>query len=305
MEAFPFEIGMHMDRLRAMNVFVRAAELGSLSAAARSLATTQPTVSKLIAALEASLGVRLLERGPARVVLTDEGVRFAERARRLLEDYEEAVADLDQRTREPRGLVRISAPVALGELKLNPLMLRSLQQYPGLQIDLMLEDRFVDPVEERFDLTVRIGGVLPPDLVARELATWPRYIVASPDYVKRHGRPRALKDLARHPFLRYPIWTDDVVTLNSADGAVDLPIATRYRINHAVALLDAVREGAGIAFQPCWMVNDLLKRKELVRLLQQWTGPAQSVYLVYPRRRREPMRVQVMKDLLVREIQAL
>ena len=160
-----------MDRLRAMNAFVRVAELGSLSAAARSLSTTQPTVSKLIAALESSLDVRLLERGAARVVLTDEGQRFVESARRLLDDYEEAVAELDQRTREPRGLVRIAAPMALGESKLNALMLRVMQQYPELQIDLVLEDRFVDPVEERFDLTVRIGGALPPDLVARKLAT--------------------------------------------------------------------------------------------------------------------------------------
>jgi DNA-binding transcriptional LysR family regulator len=294
-----------MDRLRAMNAFVRSAELGTLSAAARSLSTTQPTVSKLIASLEASLGVRLLERGPARVVLTDEGLRFLESARRLLEDYEEAVADLDERTRQPRGLVRISAPMALGELKLNPLMLRALQQYPELQLDLILEDSFVDPVEERFDLTVRIGGVLPPDLVARELATWPRYIVASPEYVKRHGRPRALKDLAHHRFLRYPLWADDAVTLTGPDGAVDLPIHSRYRINHAVALLDAVRDGAGIAFQPCWMVNDLIRRKQLVRLLPQWTGPSQTVYLVYPRRRRQPMRVQVMMELLAREIQSL
>jgi len=294
-----------MDRLRAMNAFVRVAELGSLSAAARSLATTQPTVSKLIAALEGSLDVRLLERSASRVMVTDEGLRFVESARRLLEDYEEAVADLNQGTREPRGLVRISAPMALGELKLNPLMLRSLQQYPELRIDLVLEDRFVDPVEERFDLTVRIGGALPPDLVARPLATWPRYIVASPDYIRRHGRPRRPTDLSRHQFLRYPNWTGDKVTLSGTDGTLDLPVVTRYSINHAVALLDAVREGAGIAFQPCWMVKDLLERRELVRLLPAWDGPSQTVHLMYPRHRRQAMRVQVMKDLLVREIQAL
>jgi DNA-binding transcriptional LysR family regulator len=294
-----------MDRLRAMSVFVRAAELGSLSAAARSVASTQPTVSKLIASLERALGVRLLERGPSRVVLTDEGTRFLDSARRLLEDYDEAVAALDERSRQPRGLVRISAPVALGELKLNPLMLRVLQQYPELEIDLMLEDRFVDPIEERFDLAVRIGGPLPQDLVARELAVWPRYIVASPDYVKRHGRPRGLQDLARHRFLRYPIWTDEAVPLSGPDGSVSVPITTRYRINNAVALLDAVRNGAGIAFQPCWMVNELLKRKELVRLLPQWTGPSQTVFLVHPARRRHPTRVQVMLDLLTREIRAL
>ena len=294
-----------MDRLRAMKAFVRVAELGSLSAAARSLSTTQPTMSKLIAALERSLDVALLERSATRVVLTDEGLRFVASARRLLEDYDEAVADLDQRTREPRGLVRIAAPMALGELKLNPLMQRALQQYPELQIDLVLEDRFVDPVEERFDLTVRIGGALPPDLVARELATWPRYIVASPDYIERHGRPRTLADLSRHRFLRYPNWTGDVVTLDSAEGTADLPVVARYSINHAVALLDAVRQGAGIAFQPSWMVKDLLERKELVRLLPKWSGPSQTVCLMYPRHRRQAMRVQVMKDLLEREIQAL
>lgn len=294
-----------MDRLRAMHVFVRTAELGGLSAAARSLSTTQPTVSKLIASLEASLGVRLLQRGPARVVLTDEGQRFLESARRLLEDYDEAVAGLDERTRQPRGLVRISAPVALGELKLNALMLRALQQYPELQIDLMLEDRFVDPVEERADLLVRIGGTLPPDLVARELATWPRYLVASPGYVKRHGRPRGPSDLVRHRLLKYSHASDETITLSGPDGIVDLTVPARYRVNHAAALLDAVRDGAGITFQPSWMVKDLLARRQLVRLLPRWSGPAQTAHLVYPPRRQQPMRVQVMRDLLVREIQSL
>jgi DNA-binding transcriptional LysR family regulator len=294
-----------MDRLRAMQAFVRTAELGSLSAAARSLSTTQPTVSKLIASLEGILRVRLLERGPARVVPTDEGNRFLESARRMLEDYDEAVAALDERSRQPRGRVRISAPSALGELHLNGLMLRALARYPELEIDLILEDRFVDPVEERFDLTVRIGGVPPLDLVARPLAVWPRYIVASPAYLDRHGRPRGIEALARHVFLRYPLGADDRVTLTGPQGAVDVPVAARYRINNAVALLDAVRAGAGIAFQPSWMVNDLIRRGELVRLLPRWTGPAQTVQLLHAPRHRAPMRVQVMAQLLAESIQAL
>jgi DNA-binding transcriptional LysR family regulator len=294
-----------MDKLRAMSLFVRAAELGSLSAAARSASTTQPTVSKQIASFERELGVRLLERGSARVVLTEEGARFLDSARRLLEDYEEAVSSLDERMQAPRGVVRISAPVALGELRLNALMLKALQQHPDLKIELMLEDRFVDPIEERFDLTVRIAGALPPDLVARELATWPRYVVASPDYVQRHGRPRQPDELVRHRFLRYPGGADDVVPLDGPTGHVAAPVATRYRINSAVALLDAVREGAGIAFQPRWMVDGLIKQKKLVRLLPRWSGPAQTVHLVYARRRRQPMRVQVMLDLLTQEIRSL
>ncbi|MET0310804.1 MAG: LysR family transcriptional regulator, partial [Burkholderiaceae bacterium] len=112
-----------MDRLKAIDVFVRTAELGSLSAAARALHTTQPTISKQLAALEAALGTRLIERSTTRAALTGEGERFLEHARRLLEDYEDAVAELDRRAEEPRGRVRISAPVALGELHLNGRML--------------------------------------------------------------------------------------------------------------------------------------------------------------------------------------
>lgn len=294
-----------MDRLRALKAFVRVADLGSLSAAARSLATTQPTVSKLVAALEASVGARLFERSPARVLLTDEGARFLDSARRLLDDYDEAVATLDERTREPQGRVRISAPVALGELHLHGLMLQALQRYPKLEIDLMLDDRFVDPVEERFDLTVRVGAQVPPDLVARQLAAWPRYLVASSDYVRRQGAPRELADLSQHPFLRYPQGDSDTVALTGPAGTQELPLATRYRINSAVALLDAVRAGAGIAFQPSWMARDLLASGELVRLLPDWTGPVQTVHLVYARRRTQPMRVQVMMELLSGAIRAL
>lgn len=109
----------------------------------------------------------------------------------------------------------------------------------------------------------------------------------------------------RRPFLRYPGWGGDAITLTGPGGPVEQPVATRYRINHAVALLQAVREGAGISFQPSWMVKDLLARKELVRLLPRWSGPAQTAFLVYPRQRRQAMRVQVMKDLLIREIQGM
>ncbi|MED5618796.1 LysR family transcriptional regulator [Ideonella sp. BN130291] len=294
-----------MDRLHAMKVFVRVAELGTLSAAARSLSSTQPTVSKQIVALEAALGVRLLERGAARVVLTDEGARFLDDARRLLEDFDDTVAALNERIQQPRGLVRISAPVALGELRLNALMQRALEQHPLLEVDLILEDRFVDPVEERFDLAVRIGGPLPLDMVARPLAVWPRYIVASADYVQRHGRPRRVDELVRHRFLRYPLGAQDTVELHGPEGSVNVPVSSRYRINSAVALLDAVIEGVGIAFQPSWMVEAMIQRKQLVRLLPRWTGPSQAAHLVYPHRRKHPARVQLMLDLLTAEIQAL
>lgn len=290
-----------MDRLKAMGAFVRAVELGSLSAAARELATTQPTVSKLVASLEKSLGVRLLDRSSSRVVPTDEGARFLARAKELLEDYDDAVAELDARTHHPKGLVRISAPVALGVLRLNALMLDALEEFPLLEIELVLEDRFVDPVEERVDLTLRIGGTLPPDLVAHPLAVWPRYLVASPDYVARRGRPKHPRDLPRHEYIRYA-GNDDTVALSGPTGSMTVAVASRYRVNSAVAMLEAVQSGRGVSLQPSWMVEGLLRERKLVRVLPQWTGPAQSAYLVHAPRRRQPMRLKVMTEFLLRHV---
>jgi DNA-binding transcriptional LysR family regulator len=290
-----------VDRLKAMNVFVRAAELGSLSAAARELHTTQPTVSKLVAALEHSLGVRLLERSTSRVVPTEEGSRFLVSARELLAGYEEAVADLASRSHEPKGLVRISAPVAIGMLRLNKLMLQALDTFPLLEIDLMLEDRFVDPIEERIDLALRIGGSLPPDMVARPLAVWPRYLVAAPQYVARSGRPLEPKDLQSHNYLRYA-GGDDVVVLSGPAGSVNVTLPARYRVNSAVAMLEAVRGGAGIALQPSWMVDELLQQRKLVRLLPQWVGPSQVAHLLHAPMRRQPMRVKATADFLVAQV---
>jgi DNA-binding transcriptional LysR family regulator len=292
-----------MDRLKAMNAFVRAVDLGSLSAAARELGTTQPTVSKLVAGLEHAVGVRLLERGPVRVVPTEEGERFLPGARQLLEGYEEAVAGLRERVAQPKGLVRISAPVALGTLRLNRLMLQALQAHPLIDIELILQDRFVDPVEERMDLTVRIGGVLPPDLVARRLAVWPRWLVASPEYIARKGRPRRPQDLPRHAYLRYA-GAGDAVVLARAGESVAVAVPARYRVNSAVAMLEAALAGAGVALEPCWMVDAQLRAGSLVRLLPQWTGPSQTAHLLYAPRRRQPMRVQAMIDFLMEAVPA-
>lgn len=285
-----------MDRLKAMGAFVRAVELGSLSAAARELATTQPTVSKLVAWLEREVGARLLERSSQRVLPTEEGSRFLAHAKRLLEDYEEALDEVASGVREPRGLVRLSAPVALGELRLSGLMLEMLAKLPELEVELLLEDRFVDPLEERVDLTIRIGGVLPADLVARQLAVWPRYLVASPEYLRRKGRPRRPQDLIAHDYLRYAGRTDEAIHLTSREGSIILDVASRYRVNSAIALLDAVRSGAGIALQPCWMIDEGLRRGDLVRLLPRWTGPAQTAHIVHAPRRRLPARVQAVME---------
>lgn len=293
-----------MDTLRALSAFVLSVDLGSLSGAARALDTTQPTVSKLVAGLERSLGVRLLRRAATGLSLTHEGQRFHERARRVLEDYGDAVADAREQVQQPQGLLRVSAPVTMGQRYLNAMAVEFLRLHPEIQLELVLDDRFVDPREERIDVSLRVGGALPPDLVARHLGTWPRVLVASPGYVALRGKPRKPQDLVAHDYLRYAAG-DDGVLLTGPDGPVAVPVRSRYRVNNAVALLDSVLAGAGISLQPTWMVADLLAEGRLVRVLGRHTGPAQDVHLLYAPRRHQPLRVRVLVDFLAQRVAGL
>ena len=286
-----------MDTLRALAAFVHSVELGSLSGAARALDTTQPTVSKWVAGLERSLGVRLLRRAATGLSLTEEGQRFHERARRVLEDYGDAVADAREQVQQPQGLLRVSAPVTLGQRHLNAMAVEFLRLYPDIELELVLDDRFVDPREERIDVSLRLGGPLPPDLVARHLGTWPRVLVASPAYVASRGKPRKPQDLLTHDYLRYAAG-DDGVLLTGPNGPVNVPVRSRYRVNNAVAMLDSVLAGAGISLQPTWMVAELLADGRLVRVLGRHTGPAQEAHLLYAARRHQPLRVRALVDFL-------
>ncbi|SEL41763.1 DNA-binding transcriptional regulator, LysR family [Variovorax sp. YR750] len=293
-----------MDTLRALEAFVNSVELGSLSGAARALGTTQPTVSKLVAGLERSLGVRLLRRTAAGLSLTEEGQRFHERARRVLEEYGDAVSDAREGVQQPRGLLRLSAPVTLGQRHLNAMALEFLGLYPDIELELVLDDRFIDPLEGRIDVSLRVGGTLPPDLVARHLGSWPRVLITSPDYVAARGKPRKPQDLLGHDYLRYAAG-DDGVLLQGPEGPVAVPVRSRYRVNNAVAMLDAVLGGAGISLQPTWMVADLLAQGRLVRVLGRHTGPAQEMHLLYAPRRHQPQRVRVLVDFLAGRVAKL
>ncbi|NRR30713.1 LysR family transcriptional regulator [Oxalobacteraceae bacterium] len=292
-----------MDKLDSITAFVRSVELGSLSAAARALGTGQPTVSKLIASLEKTLGAKLLKRSTAGLSLTGEGQRFHERALRLLEAYDEAVADVREQVQQPRGLLRISAPRALGERRLNRLMLEFLERYPDIRIDLLLDDRFIDPLEERIDVSLRVSGRLPPELVARRIGAWPRVLVAAPAYLAARGIAERPEDLVQHEVLRYA-GTSDAFPLDGPEGRIDVAVGGRYRVSSAAALLEAVQLGAGMALQPTWMVEEMIQRGELVQVLPGWTGPAQEAHLLYAPRRHLPLRVQVLLDFLTERLSA-
>jgi len=294
-----------MDTLRSLQCFVRAVELGSLSAVAREQHTTQSNISKIVAALEDELGVRLLERSTASLSPTMPGRRFYERARGVLEEYADAVADVRGETAAASGLLRINAPVALGQFCLNAYVQDFLQQYPGIEVELILNDRMVDLVEEGVDIAVRLGSDLPPNVIARRAGASQRFLVASPAYVKKHGALQAPEELAGHEYIRFA-WSSNGGAVDLSDGKRSVTIAThgRYRVNNALAIRDTLVAGGGIGLCPEWLVHDLLAQRKLRRVLRGWQGQAQELNLLYPSRRYLPHRVRLMLDYLQRRFAA-
>lgn len=288
-----------MDTLRSLQSFVRAVELGSLSAVAREQHTTQSNISKIIAALEEDLGVRLLERSTASLSPTLPGRRFYERARGVLEEYADAVADVRGETAAASGLLRINAPVALGQFCLNAYVQDFLRQYPGIEVELILNDRMADLVEEGVDIAIRVGSDLPPNVIARRVGASPRLLVAAPGYLKAHGTPQTPAQLAEHEYVRFA-WSSTGDKLELSNGKESVTVATRgrYRVNNALAIRDTLSAGSGIGLCPEWLVHDLLVQRKLRRVLRDWQGPAQELNLLYPSRRYLPHRVRLMLDYL-------
>lgn len=295
-----------MDTLRAMRIFVRAVELGSLSAVAREQGTTQPTISKLVASLEKHLDVRLFDRTTTSLTPTDQGRRFYERAKRVLEEFGEAVTEAKGLTEKPAGLLRVNAPVSLGVMRLNALMLEFLAIYPDIEIELILNDRFIDLVEEGVDVSLRLGGAPPPNVIARKIGTSRRFLMASPDYLHQHPSLHCPEDLAQHRYLQFAwLSSGNNVELQGPKGQVTVTTSGRYRVNSSLAIRESLLLGAGISIAPEWLVHDLVESQQLVRVLPQWQGPPQDVFLLYPSRRYQPLRLKVFVAFLMERIPSL
>lgn len=289
-----------------MKLFSRAVELGSLSAVAREQRIGQPTMSKAIAAMEKELGVRLLQRTTKRVAPTDEGRRFYDRCKRLLEDYDEAVAHVRGHTQRPVGKLAVSAPMGLGEWRLNALVLAFMQRYPDIEIELILTDRLIDFVEDAIDVAIRIGASLPPDAIARALAVSPRRLVAAPDYLRQHPPIHHPHDLHAHEqagYARLDIGRQHAFT--RGDDTVVVPVTGRYRVNNSLALREYVLDGHGIAEVPAWLVQDLIDDGRLVVLLAPWQLPSHPIYLISPSRRYQPLRARVFQDFMMEHVPGL
>ena len=273
-----------MDRLHAMNVYVRVVETGSFSKAAKEFSITQPTVTKLVAAVEERLKVRLLNRNTRGVSVTEAGALYYEKCKTIVREADEADNIVRLRQTQAQGLLRIGTSVAFGRRVVTPLALEFMTKHPQVQIDLSFEDRYTDLVANGIDLAVRMGKLADSTLGARFLGVNPWLMVASPKYLRKHGTPRQAHDLSRHPALIYSsVLGDDVWRLTTPKGeTLTVPVTGRLRSNNLSAVLAAARNDFGIAAMPRYVASDSLKSGHVVEVLKGHTLPEQEIHAVFP-----------------------
>jgi DNA-binding transcriptional LysR family regulator len=268
-----------MDRLDELTIFVAIVESGSLIGASRRLRRSPPAVTRALSALEDRVGLRLVERTTRRLAPTETGRALAERARALLAGYDQALVGISQAP--VRGVLRITAPVQFGRRHVAPIVSTFLNEYPDVRVELSLNDRNLDLIEEGLDVAVRIGPLADSSLVARPLGSVRRVVVASPDYLARRGVPLMPRDLAMHDTIfgmaRSPAreWRFGP----SPRGAV-VRLSPRLLVDDVEAQLQAVRAGRGIARPLSYQVTDELAAGTLVRLLQDFEPEPLPVQLV-------------------------
>jgi DNA-binding transcriptional LysR family regulator len=283
-------------------IFAKVVELRSFAAAATELALSRATVSKAVTRLEQRLGARLFNRTSRRLALTDAGQKLSERAARLLADGEAAENEALAQSVAPRGLVRLAVPMTFGVKAVAPILPEFLETYPDVAIDLHLSDAMVDLTGEGFDLGLRIASLPDSSLIARRLCAMPRYTVASPGYLKRHGRPTHPMHLAQHKCFGYVYLSTPGVWhyANSAGEEASVRPGGPLRVNNGEALLPALIAGLGIADLPDFIVGDAIASGEVEVILKGWKQTEGSVHLVTPPGGPRPARVEVLAEFLAR-----
>jgi DNA-binding transcriptional LysR family regulator len=282
-----------MDRLLAMEMFVRVVETGSFSKAAREFNTTQPTVTKQVAATEARLKVRLLNRNTRGVSLTEPGALYYEKCKTIVRDAEEADSVVQLRQNQAQGLLRIGTSVAFGRRVVVPLALEYMQRNPQVQLDLSFEDRYVDLIAQGVDVAIRMGKLADSSLGARYLGANPWVMVAAPGYLKKHGTPKRAQDLSAHVALIYSsVVGDEFWRMHTPKGEpVTVPVSGRFRSNNLSAVLAAARDGLGIALMPRYVASESLASGKVLAVLGDHALPEQEIHAVFPSPKLVPSKV--------------
>jgi DNA-binding transcriptional LysR family regulator len=284
--------------LQEITIFARVVGTGSLSAAARDLGMSPAVISRRLAALEARLGVRLVNRTTRSLHLTDEGAAYYETCTRVLAEIQEADEAVSAGRAEPRGILRIALPAAFGNQYVAPLVPKFAERYPDVQLALSLSDRTVNVVEEGFDLAIRIADLADSSLAARKLAPNRRVVCASPAYLLRHGTPLTPEDLAKHNCLATDFSMNwDYRTPDGKPGSVR--VTGRYACDNWEVLREWAVAGLGIALKSTWDVRRHLEDGSLVALLPGYNFAGDvAIYAVYPHRRHLPAKTRAFIEFL-------
>lgn len=294
-----------MDKLKAMQTFVAIADAGSLTAAARIRGNSLPAVVRSLAALEAELGVRLFNRTTRRVTLTETGRRYLERCREAQAIVDEAEAELRDEQTEPRGRLRITAPVLFGQRHLVDGIVAYVQRFPKVNVEVQLLDRVVNLVDEGIDIGIRIGTLDNSSLIAQPVSTMRRLTVAAPSYLARRGAPQHPKELIEHDCVCFWRTGPRAWTFHSNGKPISVPVKGNFTINQSAAAAGACVAGLGIGNFFAYQVAPHVESGALSVVLAAFETPPQPIHIVYPQVRLVPARtrmfIEFIKDHIITE----
>lgn len=292
-----------MDKLQAMRIFVRVAELNSFSAVAQQLGVARSVITRQIAALENNLGTKLMARSTRRLTLTSEGAGYLEKCRVILNLIDAAETGIAEEQLAPRGLIRISVPLSFGIKRVMPHLLEFVRRYPEVNLDMDYSDRRVNLIEDGIDLSIRITQKLESNDVVRKISSSRLLVIASPDYLARYGTPVHPSELSHHQCLGYTIaggqqsWQFHV-----SEKLQSFPVRTQINANNGEALTEAAAQGLGITCQPDFIAEPYLLSGRVKEILEKYAMPDLGIYAVLPSNRQIPHRVRVLMNFLVTEL---
>jgi DNA-binding transcriptional LysR family regulator len=291
-----------MDRFRLMQTFVRVAEVGSFSAAARSMRLSKAVVSKYIGLLEEQLEARLFNRTTRQIRLTEVGQAYLGRCKLIISDLEEAERSVKNLQAEPRGLLRINAPMSFGVHHLAPAVAEFMEIWPQIEIEMVMNDSFVDIMAEGFDLAIRGGSLVDSSLIARKLAPLRGVLCGAPEYFAKHGEPATPEQIKDFDCIAYSNdRSGDNWLFKGPDGDIVIPIASRVRVNSGDAIRQIVLQGQGVARLPTFLVGQDLQRGTLRSTLTDYPFELGGLYALYPHNRHLSAKVRVFVDFLVKK----
>jgi DNA-binding transcriptional LysR family regulator len=295
-----------MDKFKEMQFFVAVAEAGSFVKAADALETSKAAVSRYVAQLEERLNVRLINRTTRRLSLTDEGFAFLAHCKETLSLIEDAEEEIQTKSNNAAGLIRINAPVSFGILQLAPLWGKFTQLYPQVKLDVTLSDRVVDLVDEGYDVAIRIARLPSSTLISRKLASTSLVVCASPQYLRGKAKLKHPNDLKDHSVISYSyLATGDDWVFQGEEGEIRIKTNPKIHTNNGDTCRSVALAHQGIVMQPDFIVRQDILKGDLLELLPQFISAKLDIYVVYPSRKLVAKRVRVLVDFLIKEFAAV